>query len=128
MSSCAGSSLVVVSHLITASAQENLSRPAAQWTADRAPAPLARRLQRHLSGRTTPHAVDPVAADDTLVASNGNLARFDGTMWVVSTKLNPACLTRISSPSAPCAFGPDYALQVIAPTTVPARPSPSNGL
>ncbi|WP_342379848.1 RHS repeat-associated core domain-containing protein [Myxococcus stipitatus] len=112
-----GSSLVVVSHLITASAQENLYRVwVAQWTADHA-------LQLHSLGDfndtfgqdNTPTPWIPEVVDDTLVASNGNLARFDGTTWVVSTKLNPGVPD--SHLTQRYAFGPDYALQVIAPTT-----------
>ena len=55
----------------------------------------------------------PTVVEDTLVAVNGNLARFNGSDWEINTNLNPGISPTDSSQRY--AFGPDVALQIIAP-------------
>ena len=57
----------------------------------------------------------PTIVEDTLVAINGNLLRFNGQDWEENTNLSPGILD--SGWTQRYAFGPDYALQIIAPLT-----------
>lgn len=50
-----------------------------------------------------------------LVAVNSHLLRFDGVQWLANEHLDPGALP--TGRSARYAFGPDYALQIIVPTT-----------
>ncbi|PTL75565.1 RHS repeat-associated core domain-containing protein [Vitiosangium sp. GDMCC 1.1324] len=111
-----GASLVAVSNLTANNDQWNAYRVwVAQWTA-------AYALEVHELGEFTdtfgqgnpPTTWIPEVIDDTLVAINGNLARFDGAAWAVSTALNPGMPYAYRDQRY--AFGPDYAIQVIVPT------------
>ncbi|WIG95619.1 RHS repeat-associated core domain-containing protein [Myxococcus sp. SDU36] len=112
-----GASLVAVSNLIAGNSQQNVYRVwVAQWTADYALEVHALGEFSDTFGRDNPPTPwIPQVIDDTLVATNGNLARFDGTAWAVSTKLNPGMPD--ASHDQRYAFGPDYAIQVIVPST-----------
>ena len=57
----------------------------------------------------------PQVVSDTLVAVNGNLLRYGGGRWLVNTRLNPGAVP--AGRTQRYAFGPDYALQIVAPTT-----------
>ena len=84
-----------------------------QWDADhvlRTPTTPAPVIEPHGLGTTSNWV--PAIVDDTLVALNGYLMRYDGAQWLTNASL------MVSSPRAGAtqryAYGPDYALQVLA--------------
>lgn len=56
----------------------------------------------------------PVVVDDTMVAVNGNILRFSGIQWLVNSELTPGSTFDYADKSVRYAYGPDYALQIIA--------------
>ncbi|MCU0756396.1 MAG: hypothetical protein MUE46_14940 [Xanthomonadales bacterium] len=112
-----GDGLAAVSNLQAGNSQSNTYQLwIAQWNA-------ARLVSVQSFGPYTdefgagnpPTSWRPVLAPGGLVAVNSHLLRFDGVEWLANESLNPGSLPsgRISR----YAFGPDYAVQIIVPTT-----------
>jgi RHS repeat-associated protein len=112
-----GAALVAVSNLQSSNAQQNTYKVwLAQWDAGYlVTVSTFDPFTDQFGQGNAPTTWTPQVVADTLVAINGNLLRYNGTAWLQNTGLNPGAVP--AGRTQRYAFGPDYGLQIIAPTT-----------
>ncbi|MEA2564064.1 MAG: large repetitive protein [Acidobacteriota bacterium] len=113
-----GAALVAVSNLTSNNSQQNTYQVwIVQWNAayTAAVGAFGPFIDQFGQGNAPTTWIPRVVAD-TLVAINGNLLRYNGGSWLENKTLNPPGAVP-SGRTQRYAFGPDYAFQIIAPTT-----------
>lgn len=111
-----GAALVAVSNLVMSNEQRNGYKVwIAQWDAMyRVTVTPCGQFTDEFGPGNGPTRWEPQVVADTLVAVNGNVLRYNGAAWLKNTGLN-----RVPSGGRTqrYAFGPDYAIRIVAPTT-----------
>lgn len=66
-------------------------------------------------GTTANTVFVPTIVDDTLVAVNGTVYRFNGKQWLVNNQLTPS--SSVTDTQVRYAYGSDYIVQILAPNS-----------